>query len=300
MNYSFGNRAESMGLIPICPYTFEYIDRYSCVSYEYLQTIDGKRNIPYLGVFTKNLEDSVKNYKLVGIVSDYYKFEGNEKLIKGVIEFLNEYKDLKIIKEKIVLSQFYSRMMYVIAFSSDVQSLEIGDIFPTISIFNSYDGKGSQDVRFGITILSKDNDKDTLAQFNFTHSIIDMRKIHIENSKTNIINVDNYVSEFAGGIVDFIKENMNNKLSFKTVLDTLETIEKLGKKKRIEVANNLNIGEDDDYAKNGVISSWDMFLAISKYTAKEGNINMKNLLDNIVEKILILPEKMVSALKIEV
>jgi hypothetical protein len=73
----------------------------------------------------------------------------------------------------------------------------------------------------------------------------------------------------------------------------LDLVENVGKKRREEVSTFLS-----DLTKNGQsISAWHMFLAIAKFSSVEENLNVKTLMENICERVLVLPVKMMEALK---
>jgi hypothetical protein len=72
----------------------------------------------------------------------------------------------------------------------------------------------------------------------------------------------------------------------------MDLVEVCGKKKRAEISTFLA-----DATKNNPVTNLNLFLAIAKFSAKEGNLNTKILLENIAERVLIVPEKMIRALR---
>jgi len=162
---------------------------------------------------------------------------------------------------------------------------EIGDVYPHITIKNSYNGKCGIEISFGISIL-QNNFRNA---FSFRTKMTSFRQIHSQNAKTKLSStVGGYVETISENILDLIKINFETKISEDTLLKTLDIIEKLGQRRR----NNISTLITDITKNKEYVSAWDLFLAITKFSTIEKNLNAKIILEDIVERTLVLPVKM--------
>jgi hypothetical protein len=100
--------------------------------------------------------------------------------------------------------------------------------------------------------------------------------------------ISNFVQSFSGSIGEMISMNFNNQLTDDDVLRTLDLVEKIGVKSRKSVEAVLAEGRDVDQP----ISSWQMFLAITRYTATTKSLNTKRMIENIAERVILIPAQL--------
>jgi hypothetical protein len=104
-----------------------------------------------------------------------------------------------------------------------------------------------------------------------------------------------YMQVFSENIVDMITQSFSNQLSESDMLGVLDVIEEFGKKKRDAVSEIL---KEIQAASNSTLpSSWQMFLAIIRYSSFEPNLNIKKLLENAAESVLVIPGRMMEVLE---
>ena len=65
-----------------------YSDRYSCVIYKEMQTINGFEPVPLLAVYTQKIGSEQYNY--AGVVSLEYNFVGNESLVDSITRSITD------------------------------------------------------------------------------------------------------------------------------------------------------------------------------------------------------------------
>ena len=65
---------------------------------------------------------------------------------------------------------------------------------------------------------------------------------------------------------------------------TLDLVEALGKRRRERIADLLSDPQN--------LTAWGMFLAIIKYSSFEPNLNVKRMLENIAQSVLVIPARM--------
>ena len=132
-----------------------------------------------------------------------------------------------------------------------------------------------------------------MSSFGFKTKILSMRQVHTVNSRTTATTVGAFIQVFSSNILDLVRMNFENRVSEVDVLKTLDLVEQVGKRKRENISKML---EEISSSSNGIISSWNIFLAITKFSTIEKNINSKAMLENIAERVLVLPEQMYRAL----
>jgi len=259
--------------------SYNYTDRYSHICYKQLETIHEHDNVPVLAIYTKLKEDD--SYRFVGTTSYDYLFVGNASIVDSIksamggdMEVLNEYH---MFNSKLTL--FATRM--VLRNSRAVPN--IGDVYPCIEIQNSYDGSRIAELSFGIALNDNRN------YLSFRQTLGTYKQRHLQGSRTKLVNViGGYVNSINDNVVDFIHMNTSNVLTTQTIVTTLDLIKTMGQKRH----NVINRHIADIISKNRPVTSWDMFLAISSYTATEKNLNAKSLLENVIESVVVVPDEM--------
>jgi len=298
---SFEERAHIMGLNNLGDGCFYYTDRYGEVIYRTLVTRTGSQTdfsdefevldnfeVPYLALFTRKQGD--QRFKLVGILSDLYKFIGNDALNQKIRDPINETGNL-ILTEQPVFSSNFTQMYNMIVIQNASNVPRVGDVFPTIIIRNSYNGTKRAFIDFGISMLEVDSLSTRWIGFGFRTKLGNISQVHIDSSTTLVSTaVGNYVSVFSQNILLLVESNFNNLLSEDDVLRVLDLVEEIGKKRREGISSILEELSSDSPTK----SSWNMFLAITKFSSREKNLNAKVLLENIAERVLIVPAQMMS------
>jgi len=88
-------------------------------------------------------------------------------------------------------------------------------------------------------------------------------------------------------------------LTEEEVLGVLDLVEKTGKKRRKEVSKILEelVGSEDNGIQSWGTSSFNLFLAITKYSTVEKNLNAKTLLENVAERVLTVPPQLLDLLE---
>jgi len=281
----FRERYESMGLQLIDPNTFQYQDRFSCVRYIQLQNMHNQEETPVLGVYTKPNRPET-SYRFQTTVSEEYEFQGNEVINEGIRSSIREFGS-PIFEEFVILSPNLTSMRAEILVRNSSSVPAVGDVYPQITILNSYNGTSAKKISFGIS-LYQGGKRIVGFSFGITKLLV-MRQIHIQNARTFASTISSYVNLFTENIVDLIRINMQNRLDESTILSTLDLVENIGKRKRAEISNMLT---EITKESGNSLTGWDLFLAITKFSTVETNINSKTLLENIAERVLVLPESM--------
>jgi hypothetical protein len=291
------NSADYKGL-----YTYE--DRYGKIAYRSLgakateyddptpQHPTDSAGTPLIGIWTA-LPTS-DNYNYIGHVSQIYKFLGNAVLIDRVQNALQAVgtpilriathmaADLSSIREETILQ-------------SSQSSPQAGDIRPVMIASNSYNGHRAARVGFGIAVDGGEIIGDTI----FGFSMGEMRMVHIESSTTRLTSgINRYMEVFSEHILDMIDMSFNTQITEESMFATLVIIEKFGKKRRNKISEIL--ADLQPAAREGedppLPSVWNVFLAIARYCALEPNLNMKRMLENIAESVLVVPTRMFDVL----
>ena len=133
----------------------------------------------------------------------------------------------------------------------------------------------------------------------FCFRLGEMNQIHIDNSSTEMVDaVGTYMQVFNENITDMISSSFNHQVTedhMMSVLDIIEDISKNRRQKVAEILTSLNQPKEE-----GMIpplpSSWSIFLAITRYSSLEQNLNIKRLLENAAESVLVIPSKMYDVL----
>lgn len=258
--------------------SYFYSDQYSHVCYKQLETTHEKESVPVLGLYTK-LHDT-DNYQFVGTTSYDYLFVGNAAIVESIrsavgnTEIVQEYHHFNS-----KLTWFTTRL--VLRNSTAVQN--IGDVYPCIEIWNSYNGSKTAELSFGIILNGNRN------YLSFRQTLGAYKQRHLQGSRTKLINViGGYIDNINHNISEFVQLNCSNILTTETIMKSLDLIKTMGKKRHDVIHKYIA----EMISQNKAITSWDMFLAISAYTATERNLNAKTLLENIIEYLSVVPAEM--------
>ena len=298
MREPFAMRAYDMGLQAIGAHKglYTYSDQYSQIAYRQLFTgminvseedrhpTDGVP-VPIIGIFTRPTEDV--DFEYVGYVSDFYQFIGNDVLCEQVRNSITSV-GLPIVTENPIMSYDLTRLRNEIIIQSSHTHAQAGDILPVMVVNNSYNGTRAASISFGLAM--EYNSDRTI----FAFSLGKIRQVHIQNSQTEMrSHVTSYMNAFSENIGDLITNSFNNQVTEEEMLSVLDVIEKYGKKRRDAISTLL---EEIQPAEAGLPSSWQIFLAIVRYSSLEPNLNIKRLLENAAESVLVIPQRMYEVL----
>jgi len=297
---SFIQEALEMGLTTIDDGLFEYRDRYSSIWYEVLRGVTRELELPSLAIFTGKSDSSIDDRQYIGAVSTEYKFFGNAMAVDAVLDSISNLSsgDNNISERTLFssnLTQMSTELMIVNPNTNIINSM----VVPLINIENSYNGTKAAMYSFGMGIV--DNEYNVLGSIAFKKKILGMRQIHILHSNTALeSNIGSYIDVFNTNITDLVNENFSTIVPPEDAMKALGMVEKLGKRRYAAVVHNLanltNNGNDFDEENIPPITAWNMFMAIATYSCKEENINAKKMLDNIAERTLNIPTRMMAAL----
>jgi hypothetical protein len=284
---NFLEKFAAMGLVQISQNAFRYSDQYSSVIYEKIKTCDTNENIPLLSVWTKS--PAAEKYTFQGIVSLVYNFIGNNIANARVRESIAEIKT-PVFREYTNLNSRYTFMHSDLLIQNASNIPEVGDVYPHVTVRNSYDGRSGILISFGISLL-RDNLRNSLS---FRKVLTSFRQIHSQHSKTSFTTaVGGYVDTISSNILDFVKINFETPVAEDALLATLDLVESLGQRRRTAVSDTIQkITEGKSF-----VSCWDLFLAITRFSTVEKNLNAKVLLEDIVERTLVIPVKMMEMMK---
>lgn len=301
---NFFSRKEEMNLELLSEDALSYSDQFGIVLIEKLQTKNTEnpdycKDIPWYAISTKSKTED--EFKFQTVLSNNYKFIGHDILCSSIREFIKESGNA-IIEETKSVSLNKMRLYNEITIRNSNCNLESDDILPQILIRNSYDGSGAAHVGFGICIKNKE--QNLKSRFTFRNKLGHFRQLHTQNSKTILVhNISTYSTSFTENIDKILKLNFNNYLNMDDILNTINGLEKIGKRNQNEISvyiNNLLLEEKTKAITNKIefkgISNWNMFLTILKFSTKSKNLNSKIILENIAETYLILPEEMESVI----
>lgn len=297
MTITFKNRYQAMGLQNINDMAFHYNDRFGDVLYRYLKapliSIGGEEIseeiLPMLGVWTKPVNQT-GGYRLMGIVSDRYKFVGHDVLINSIKTSV-ESSGNAILDEKSSFSFGICKMYDQLIIRNGQAIPQVGDVFPQVIVRNTYDGTGSQFIDFGVCLQEQ---LGGWIGIGLRRTLGTMTQIHVANATARMTaEVGSFVTMFAENIAELIRINFNNIISESEMLSVMDLVEEVGKKKRDKISEII---KELSRATNEAITSWNLFLAITKFSTIEKNLNSKILLENIAERVLTIPAQMMDAL----
>lgn len=276
----FRDNANEMGLTqgenPNC---FYYSDRFSAVAYKYLYTAESEE-IPAISVHTG---PDLDNLEFRGVLSDVYRFKGNEDLVNSIEESIQE-SNTPVFNRRARLTPNYCKFNYSVVIENRNNFPSVGDVRPMMDIQNSYNGTRAGTVVFGIQI----RDSNGVYECGLGKKFGKFREVHLQTARTRLSPIiGSFTETFSQGIDQLVRVN-NEGMDNDTITDTLRLIEKLGgKKRRANVAAAL----DEINSERERITSWDIFKAITHYTTNEENLNIKRL-EDLVERVLYVPTGM--------
>jgi len=288
----FEERAESMGLVSLGSGCFHYSDRYGGVVYRSLITknetgILDNVEVPWLALFTRGPEPGAEFCHTGRILSDKYKFVGNDVVNQQIRNSIQE-SGSPVLTERTSFSPHITQMHNEIIVLNGSNIPQVGDVYPLLVVRNSYNGSMAARVEFGICMAEGQEDFRRWTGFGFRTKLGTVRQIHIERSRTTISPaVGDYIASFDQNIVSLIEQNFNNTLTEDDMLRTLDLVESVGKKRRNAISQLLN-----EFNTQSGVSSWNLFLAITRFSSLEKNLNAKVMLENIAERVLVVPEQM--------
>jgi len=274
----FEDRFAEMGLTQAPAGVYTYEDRFGKVQYKRLQTVQGEL-IPYLGIFTLPITAIYAAPDFIGTVSELYQFVGHEAVNIKIREMVSE-AQTPIFSEHSHLSPDIAEMINSIVIRNAKSVPRWGDIYPQLVVVNSYNGHKAVTVSFGFW-MSQDRNSYGIALRN---KLGTLRQVHLLSSKSKLVSaVSQFVQVFNDNILGTIEANFNNTVSEEDFLSILDMVEEIGKKKRETISSYIsdNLGRE--------INSWNLFNVLCKFSAMEKNINTRTLIENIAEKVLILP-----------
>lgn len=291
MREPFAQRAQEMGLNidGIAKGLFTYEDQYSQLVYRQLRTgvsldseheTDGEHT-PIIAIYTRPTADVEFHY--CGYVSDFYQFIGNDVLCERVRSSIAAV-GMPVMSENIIMSYDNTRLRNEIIIQSSQNHAQAGDILPVMVVNNSYNGTRAATLAFGLA-LEYNNDRTI-----FAFSLGEMRQVHIQSSTTEMRSaIASYMGVFTENISDMITQSFNSRLTEEDMMVVLDVIDNYGRKRRDAISTLL---QEIQPADAGLPSAWQVFLAIVRYSSFEQNLNMKKLLENAAESVLVIPARM--------
>ncbi len=297
----FSERAEEMGLETTLG-GFKYSDQYSEVRYRMLLTFaepGGEQHItdhymvPYYAIFTKGASQSDDAFVYCGMVSQVYKFTGNDVLNQRVRDSILEV-GMPILRENPIFSPLYTSMRNEIIIRNGVTTPEAGDILPVMVVNNTYNGTGAAKISFGISTYYNKR------YVTFAFKLGELRQVHIDSSRTSMTAATgDYIQVFTENITEMITRSFNTRLTEDMLLGTLDVVEEIGKKRRKEISKIISEMQPPtpDGQDPPLPSAWDVFLSIVRYSSLEPNLNVKRLLENAAERVLVIPSRMYEVLE---
>lgn len=290
----FADRAEAMGLEAMQEKgMFRYADMFSEVIYRQLYTgtsveaSEGEEpsnhptdalTVPYLGIYIR--QPTQEDFVYAGFISNKYKFVGNTALCDPIRDSVVSTGN-PLLRESSFMTADLARFRHEMIITSGVSSPIVGDVMPAIIINNSYNGTKAASLSFGVSTLHDRN------YVTFAFKLGEIRMIHIESSEVNMTTaISDYVETFKGSMSDMISQSMQKRLNEEEMLATLDLVEGLGKRRREVISGHLP----------DTVTAWGMFMAIVRYSSFEQNLNVKSMLENIAQSVLVIPSRMYDVL----
>lgn len=271
---TMGLRDEGNGL------NFRYDDAIGSVIYKHLSTSD--EEVPLYAVFTKPPVENI-NFTYSGYVSNSYQFEGNEVMNERIRQSILEV-GTPIFREYVYLNGIRTRMSNEILIQHSTNIPKVGDIYPQIVVKNTYDGSGAREFLFGFSLLESNA---RWFGFAFKHKLGKMRQVHNIHAKTSFSTpIGQYVEVFSKNILEIVEANFNTVITEDHLLAFFDMLEEVGKKRRLDVSSYV---KEITKETNGVINAFTLFSAITYFSTIEKNVNIKSLLEDIAEKVLVIP-----------
>ena len=275
----FEDRFAEMGLRQSPAGVYNYSDKFGRVQYKRLLTVE-KEDIPYLGIFTLPVHSTYITPSFIGTVSEMYQFVGHETINEKIRSMISD-AQTPIFYEDPHMSPDIAEMMNSITINNSKTIPTWGDIFPQLVVVNSYNGHKAVTVSFGFSMHSR-GERYNIALRN---KLGTLRQIHLLSSKSKLVSaVSQFVQIFNNNIINTIEANFNNVVSEEDFLNVLDMVEQIGKKKRETLS--AYISESVGATR---MNSWNLFNVLCKFSTIEKHINTRVLLENIAEKVLVLP-----------
>jgi len=272
----FPDKFSEMNLIEGPSGVYSYEDRFGKVQYKKLQSIE-QEQIPFLGIFAQSA--TTLGPEFIGIVSESYQFVGHD-IINLKIKEMVEQAGTPLLGEHIHLSNNIAEMVNEIVIRNIKTVERVGDVCPQLIVTNSYNGHKAVTVAFGFSVTSGSERVGS----SLRNKLGVLRQIHIVSSKSKLVSaVSEFVQVFNDNIINTIESNFNTPVTEPDFLHVLDMIEQIGKKKR----NDISAYISENYPSQ--LNAWNLFNTICKFSTIEKHINTRILLDNIAEKVLILP-----------
>jgi len=300
MRIPFKDRYEVMGLEGITSKGFyRYSDQYAEVVYRQIITMSNNEEnnqhntdnkiLPLIAIFTKHPVND-EEYTYCGILSELYQFMGYDVLNKKIRDSINKIGNANIIENAIIKhDKTFLRNEFIIQSSHQTIS-EVGDIFPVIITENSYNGSRAATLSFGLSTQVRSN------SIVFKFDLGKIRQTHIVNSSSEMTStVASYMNVFSDNIIEIVERSFEHKITEDQMFTMLDLIEKFGKNRRNEISKLLT--ELNPTTTGEMPSAWQMFLAIITYSSFEPNLNIKRLLENAAESVLVIPTRMYNVLE---
>ena len=243
---------------------------------------------PHIAIFTK--KPDWNKFRYCRCISHVYKFQGHDMITEQVKESLRSLsegvEDNVLFDEEAHTSPDMCVFRNYMTIINRSHAYDAGNVYPTLIVGNSYDGSRASTLQFGLSI------RETDYRSNFAFELGKLRMIHSEYSGVSMrYGVGTYIDNFEGCIGEVMEINMNVTLDEDNIYAVLEAIDKLTEKKRNSLQEFL-----DEVRENGTLTNWQFFMAIIRYSCFQSNLNLKKLLENVAESVLILPQQMGEAL----
>jgi hypothetical protein len=247
---------------------------------------------PHIAIFTK--KPSWDKFRYCRCISHVYKFQGHDVVterVKASLRGLSEGVDDGVLyDEETLLSPDMCVLRNYVTIMNREHPYAAGNVHPTLIVGNSYDGSRAATLQFGLSIRGADG-----YHSNFAFELGKMRMVHSQYSTTTMTyGINNYIDGFTMGIEDLIETNMAIELNEDNIYAVLEGIDKLSEKKRDGLQEFL-----DEVRAEGTLTNWQFFLAITRYSCFQQNLNLKKLLENVAESVIVLPQRMGEMLEMQ-
>jgi len=275
---------------------FSYQDQYCEIIYRQLkpETIyedpnphetDGEVT-PILALYTKG-PDSV-GYRYCGYVSNMYKFVGNDALNERIRSSVGAV-GLPVVREGAYFAYDFSRMRAEIVIQSNQEVPQAGDVMPVMVVNNSYNGTKAASLAFGLATAYNEE------RLTFSFSLGEIRQVHVETSTTSLASaVTTYMEVFSGDILEMISGSFAKQVGEDEMMTLLELLgESFGKRRSERISELIAEVQGDNQRP----TAWQVFLAIVRYTSFEPNINIRKMMENVAESVLVIPTRMYDVLR---
>jgi hypothetical protein len=287
----FNENYEEMGLTLSQPGVYHYQDSFGEVFYKELKTTDDLE-VPFLGLYTRpnaQPNDVVENPKYVCIVSNNYQFTGNDALNQKIRDMISEIRT-PIFREYSLIPPTLDSMYHEMVIQNMHNVPQVGDVYPEVIITNSYNGRRAITVSFGFVVLEGGEKS---ISFGFRNKLSSIRQVHVTSARSTLsAAVGNYVQAFSQNALSLIETNFNTVVTDDDLLKMLDLVEKVGKKRRVDISNYLSTV----MVEGESLSTWKLFNAICKFSTLEKNINAKLVMEDIAERVLVIPLQIAEAL----